>query len=489
MARTLGIDIRKTTIRIALVRTSYRRTALEALAEVDRASFDSLGDALSHVAGAYTQHQESLVLALSGEQTYIHRLELPQAALKQVGEVLPFELEARIPADFDDLVFDWRLLPREKNAENVEVLAAAADATAVQGLIELGENTLGHEPERIAVGPLSLGNLSAACPVLRTSGHIALIDLGDVRSELVVLHQGLAVSARTLSVGVAGLPDNSQQLVSKLKQSILSWSAASDQPIEAVYLCGGGATAEGIDEFLSAQMDVGVHRLPPLQFDDISDENREQLPRFAKAVAIALSVRAGQKDLDLRRGHLTYQRGYGFLREKIPLAVGLAIVLVASFLFSSWAESRALEAENAALSDAMAGLSKQILQEETDDVDRVLDLLDTGTSIEKDPQPGQDGLDLIIALAKNIPEGITHDVDELDLTRDLVKLRAMVDSTEDAQKIADNLKKHPCFKEVKIQKITAVPNKELQKYSMEFQVRCEEKAKGTSNAEDDGEEG
>ena len=80
-----------------------------------------------------------------------------------------------------------------------------------------------------------------------------------------------------------------------------------------------------------------------------------------------------------------------------------------------------------------------------------------------------------------------HEVQELDLTRDHVKLRAIVASTEDAQKIADNLKKEPCFKDVKIQKITAVPKKDSQKYSMEFQVRCDEKKKPKSDSTEEEE--
>jgi predicted RNA binding protein with dsRBD fold (UPF0201 family) len=76
-----------------------------------------------------------------------------------------------------------------------------------------------------------------------------------------------------------------------------------------------------------------------------------------------------------------------------------------------------------------------------------------------------------------------HDIEELDFARDNVKLRAVVKSTEDAQKVADQLKTDPCFKDVKIQQITAVPNKELQKYSMEFSIRCEEEKPAKKPAE------
>ena len=39
---------------------------------------------------------------------------------------------------------------------------------------------------------------------------------------------------------------------------------------------------------------------------------------------------------------LVYERGYGFLREKVPLLSGLFAVVLFSFLFATWAELRSL---------------------------------------------------------------------------------------------------------------------------------------------------
>lgn len=488
MPRTLGIDIRKNQLRVALVRTSYRRVAVEALAEVELADYESLEQALRVVAAPFLQHHEGLVMALPGDQAYIHRVSLPPAALKEVESVLPFELEAQIPVDFDELVFDSRVLPRDKNSDSVEVLAAAAQRTQVQALILLARESLGHEPERIAVGPLPLGNLESVCPELRSDRYVALVDLGDEHSEVIIVTQGVTVFARTLSVGVAGLPGNAADLVAVLKQTIVSWSVACEHPVEVVYLCGGGALAGGIAQYLTAQVGVPVEALPALSFDEVQPEYVAELPRFAKALGIALSMRAGHKDLNLRQGDLAYQRGYGFLREKLPLAVAFAAILVVSFVFSAWAESHALTKENEALRSAMTTLSKQILEEETDDAERVLELLDSRGKTEKDPQPELDAFDLVVALAEHIPENVQHDVDELELQRDAVKLRGIVQATEDAQKIADAFSAQPCFQNVNILKITAVPNKPLQKYSMEFDMRCKDKSppKKATDAEEEG---
>ncbi|HEX2730810.1 MAG TPA: pilus assembly protein PilM [Polyangiaceae bacterium] len=491
MSRIVGIDIRQSTIQAAVLRTSYRRTFLERLQEVDRTQHASLIDALAELAARVNLHGESIAVAISGDAAYIHRLQLPPAALKQVEEVVPFELEAQIPVDFEQLVFDSRVLPRGKDDEKVDVIAAAAQTVLVRKRIEETAEGLKHEPERVGVGPLPIANLASVCPELDGPEYRAVLDLGEDTSEFVIIHQRVAVYARTLSIGVSGLPDSAPDMVRALRQTLVSWSTVSQQPVEVVYLCGGGAEAVGIAEYLAAYLKLTVQRLPELKELSLpegwSEIEKRDVARFGKAIALGLSLRTGSKDLNLRQGELRYERGYGFLKERIPLLAGLAAMTLLSFLFSAWAQSRTLEREYTDLSKAMSLLSEQILHEETEDVDRVVELLDQGTKQEKDPQPELDGFELAMTLAEKIPKDFEHDVAELDLQRGHVNLRGVVKSTDQAQKIVEALKEKPCFKDVKISQIAQEMKTDRQKYSMEFEMRCEEPPK--KNASPEGEEG
>ncbi len=474
MSRIVGIDIRHNHVQAALLRTGYRKLHIEALSEVERGRFESLGAAVAEAVREFALHGESIAVGIGGDGSFIHRLELPPAALKQVQEVVPFELEAQIPVEFDTLVYDSRVLPREGPESNIDVIAAAAPIDRVRDYIADVSSALPHEPERIGVGPLPLGNLAPVIADLRDEQFVAIVDLGEESSELAIVHQGVAVFARTLSVGVAGLPDSAPDMVRELKQTVVGWNAESDKPIDVIYLCGGGALAVGIVEYLEAHLGHAVQQLPGLRFESVPPDLALMVPRFAKAIALALSLRAGAKDLNLRQGELTYQRGYGFLKDRIPLLAGLGVIVLASFLFSAWAESRVLTSENDALAEAMAMLSKEILQEETDDVEEVLDMLDTGMKLEKDPQPEVDGFELAIALAEQIPKEYEHDIAELDLQRGHVKLTGLVNDTEHAQEIAEALKKRRCFNDVKILKISQQVKSERQKYAMEFMIKCPE---------------
>ena len=481
MSKFVGIDIRPNVIRVAVVRSSYRRLHVEELREVDTSAFEEVEHAVRHAASEFTRHGEQIAFSIGGESAYIHRLALPPAALKQVEEVVPFELEARIPVEFDELVYDSRVLPRARHDAAVEVLAAAAPIALVRERIELGAAAFGHQPEQISVAPLALGNLASVLGALRGDECVAIVELGDETCEVAIVHQGAAVFARTLSVGVGGFPESAPELVRALRQTFVAWAAVGQGQIARTMVCGGGAETPGIFEYLGEHVGVAVEPLPELELE-ASPSQRDVLPRFARALGVSLALRAGTKDLNLRRGPLLYQRGYGFLKEKVPLLVGLSGAMLLSFVFSAWAESRALSHENASLGAAMAGLSEQILDEESHDPERVLELLDNGLRVEKDPQPEIDGFELALRLAKHIPLDFEHQVDELDLARNHVKLRGIVKSTDAAQKIAENLKTEACFKDVKISKIAQHRKTTRQSYSMEFDIRCEEPPKKRSAA-------
>lgn len=475
MSKFVGIDIRPNLVRVAVLRSSYRKLELEALREIETQGFDELEHAVRHAAGEFTRHGEAVAVTLAGQGAFIHRLALPPAALKQVEEVVPFELEARVPVDFDTLVFDSRVLPRQKHDSQVEVLAAAAPTEQVKERIELVKEALGHEPEQVSLAPLSLVNLTAVTRALRGDECVAVVELADTTCEVVLIHQGVAVFGRTLSIGVSGLPASAPELARTLRQTWVAWSASASPQVSRVYLCGGGADTEGIAEYLGEHAGVPTELLPEPEFATaLTDDQRAVWRRYARSIAVALSLRSGAKDLNLRKGVLAYQRGYGFLKERIPLLSGLGGALLLSFLFSAWAENRSLAQERESLAAALGQLSKQVLQEESSDAAYVQELLDKGLRREKDPQPEIDAFQLALLLSKHIPLELEHEIDELDLARNHVKLRGIAKSTEAAQKIAENLKTETCFKDVAISKISQYRNTTRQTYSMEFEIRCEE---------------
>src|SRR5450432_210923 len=331
MAKYLGIDVGSSFVRAVLLRSSYRRLAIDAVMEIDRSAAPTLAEAIRMAAGPFAAPGESVAVDLEGERTFLRRIEIPAAAQKQLMEVLPFELEAELPFELSEAVYDHAVLRRSGEEETVPVFAVVARTDDVLERIALIKEAINEEPERIAPGGLSLASLAGLVPELAVAGPVAVFDLEEGRSELVILERGEAVFARTLSRGTAGLPESAPALAREFRQSISAWRLTGGPAPATAYLVGSGAAAPGAAEFLQGELGLPVEPLPPARFDEGAPELFASIPRFAKAVSLAASLTTRGKGFNLRRGALSYERGYGFLRDKIPLLSGLAAVVTFSF--------------------------------------------------------------------------------------------------------------------------------------------------------------
>jgi general secretion pathway protein L len=489
MAGFVGIDIGKTHVRAASVSVGYKRVALGRTEEVALDAVESLERAIQLVCAPLLAAADSVAVAIDGDQCFIQRITVPATAQKRLDEVLPFEIEAQVPIDIDELVYDRRQLRRDKSTDPVVVMAAAARIDTVRARIELVNGALSRQPDRVGCGPLVLANLAAVVSVLRGPGPFALVDLGAERTEVTVLSNGEAVFVRTLSQGVKGLPESAGQLASELRQTFLS-AAVTVGELQAAYLVGGGSAAPGAAEYLAYEAGVPISPLPALELEGVTEERAQSLPRFAKAIALALGASGRARDVDLRKGPLEFQRGFGFLKEKLPVLSGLSAAIAISFVFSNWAEMRALEREHEVLQAQLAAVSKEVLGSQADDAESAGEMLTRARAPEEaDPLPTVDAFDVIVELSKVIPMSMTHDIEEFDMQRGKVKIQGVVPSTSDAQSIASEMGKHPCVKDAKIAKITQQLGSDRQKYSLEFDVRCEDKKKSDKLGDKSAEEG
>lgn len=472
MAGFVGIDIGKTHVRAVSLNVGYKRLSLGRLEEVALDSVESVEHALQLVAAPLLSTADALAVAIDGDQCFINRLSVPATAAKRLEEVLPFEIEAQVPVDIDELVFDHRALRRRDAAAPVAVMTAAARSETVQKRIALIQSAIGRQPDRVGAGPLALANLASVVSDLRGPGPLALIDLGAERTEVTVLQGGETVFVRTLSQGVSGLPASAAALGSELRQTFLAAAVAVGGDVQAAYLLGGGALADGAAAYLAYESGVAIAALPAIEIEGVG-ERAASLPRFAKALALALGAAGRSRDIDLRKGPLAFQRGFGFLKEKLPVLSGLAAAIAISFVFSNWAEMRALEGEHELLSAELSSVSKEVLGESVSDADAASEALSrTLASEEADPMPTVDAFDVIVELSKVIPMSMVHDVEEFDMQRGHVKISGVVGSTADAQTIASEMGKHPCVKDAKIAKITQQINSDRQKYVLDLDVRC-----------------
>lgn len=486
MPTWLGIDIGNRFVRVASVRTSYRRCTLESLVAVERTGErevaeivrDAVEQALGRPIGG-----EGVAVSLPGTRSACHVVELPRAVQKQLADVLPFELESQLPFEMDDAIFDHRVLAAkpvaegEEPSDQIRVLAVVARTDDVRSLVGDVKGWLGIEPERVSVGGFPLVSFAPTIAQKAEPGPIVIVDLGTKSSDFIVIEDGQPVFARTLSQGTDGLPQSASKLARELRVSIAAFRARGGKPPVGVWLSGGGAFVSGAESFLSAELEVPVSLVPTPEVEHtIQPESRlSEVPAFAKSIGLALSVATRDKMIDLRRGPLAYERGYGWLREKIPPLVAVGAVLGISLLFTSVAKLIQLSNERATLEEALGVVTQEVLGESTTSSARARTLTAKQAKASgEDPLPHADGFDVMVRLSEDIPQSMVHDIEELDLQKGHVIIHGIVGSIPDAQSIAKTLETEKCFSDVKITRTNQVVGGDRQKYVLEFDLKCPE---------------
>jgi general secretion pathway protein L len=496
MPTWLGIDIGTTSVKAALVRSAYRKLALARLASVEIASAGGTALAVRAAASAAAEGEaqgaDAVAVAVEGSRVAIHRLVLPATAQKQLAEVLAYELEAQVPFDLEGAVFDWRLLERGGDGGQLPIVAAVARVEDVRARIDLVREAVSQEPERVGVGAFALSALAPYVPSLAESDTVAIVDLGLKASEVLVLERGEPVFARTISTGTEGLPATAQRLARELRVSFAAHQAQGGAAPSAVYLCGGGAFEHGAEGFLSGSLEIPVQILPEpaLDLTGIAPDAVGKLPVYGKAIALALSLAGRGTGMNLRRGPLAFERGFAWVRERIPVLAGLAAVILVSFVFSAWARLHAVHKERATLESVLGVVTKEVLGTEATTAQEAQDLLSKEAALtDEDPMPHADAFDVMVRISEGVPSTMKHDIEELDVQKGHVTVRGVVDSVQDAQSIASTLSDDKCLADVKIKSTNQAVGSDRQKYVLEFDLKCPEDVKSAPKKKADAPSG
>jgi general secretion pathway protein L len=483
MPTWLGIDIGSASIKVAVVRSTYRKTALARLVAADVTANggppEAVRDAVRRSLEGEAQVADAAAVAIEGSRAAIHRLTLPATAQRQLADVLAYELEAQVPFDLATSVFDWRLLERAPGQEELPIVAAVARVDDVRARVDLIKEAIGQEPERVGVGAFALATLVPYVSALAEEEAVAVVDLGSKTSEVLVLERGEPVFARTISAGTAGLPGTASRLARDIGVSFAAHRAREGLAPKSVYLCGGGAFEKGAEGYLSSALELPVRLLPEPSIDVTAVAAvAHELPRYAKAIALALSLAGRGAGMNLRRGPLAFERSFAWVRDRIPMLAGLAATILVSFVFSTWTRLYAVHKEHEALAAALGAVTKEVLGTEATTAQDAQDLLSKEVALnDEDPMPHADAFDVMAQVSEAVPPSMKHDIDELDVQKGHVLVRGVVGSIPEAQSIASTLSDSKCMNDVMIKSTTQAIGSDRQKYVLELDLKCPEDVK------------
>jgi len=522
MSHTIcGIDLGAFSIKLVLLEVGFRQTHLRGLLETavpsgDAPLFERQADAIKE-AFSKVSAEATPYLALPGDMLSIRLLDLPFSDPRKIDQVVGYELEGQIVHPLDEVVFDHTVVKVGDQGSTVLACAAKRDEIA-QYLATLEAH--GTEPRSLYAAPIVYRSLSSATPGRAlAAGDEAevpcqvILDLGHLRTNLCIVREGQAITARTIKRGGFHLTNAIAQafnstyeraemakrmdgriasperpaktplevkldqvlrealvpLVRELRQTLASFRAASKETIDAVQITGGTGRLKGLPQFLEAELGLPVRFLAVRssaemrsvgQVDDDGGPvvEADESSSYALGTAIALAASRGGKEIDLRRGPFLYRASFSVLRQKaVHLTVLIVGMLIAIGLDVSAAFSN-LGNERKDLDQQLKVATQELLGQPNDDAKAVTLLVSKGFKEELAPLPKATAFDLLDQISRKVPsdDKIKLDIMELDIRPKKTFIKGTVDSAAAVDEIGAKLKEIDCYEDVSKGAITEV---------------------------------
>jgi general secretion pathway protein L len=198
MARVVGIDLGSHSVKVSVLEGSFgrfehkgwfvRAVAQDAEQAPDLARKLEALAALKDEIGATA---DVVTTTFPAEAASMRVVELPFADARQVEKTVPFEVEAIVPFELDDMILSSRILSLAPGSS--KVLVGLAEREAIKALVD-GLAGLGLDPRNVMLDAELLERLAS-------DGVQAIIDIGHTRTLVTLTKDGKIVATRAILGG------------------------------------------------------------------------------------------------------------------------------------------------------------------------------------------------------------------------------------------------------------------------------------------------
>ncbi len=256
------------------------------------------------------------------------RIKLRINADESEDELILMEANRRSPFDVDDIQLDYKILSKNTNTEEMEVLLVAAKQKRMQPFLDVIREA-GLDPINVDVDTFAVANsyFYTADPQDKTK-VICLINIGEFMTNLTFIKNGVYHSTRDIAtggrffaqtirreLGVKELDSVNilkgryqgnieEEIVQKCIENCAEElsigidlafsyfkSSENNAAIDKIIICGGGASIEGLPEFLADRHNMEVEIGDPLS--QINADSKKFPTAIPQDVSTSLMVATG----------------------------------------------------------------------------------------------------------------------------------------------------------------------------------------------------
>jgi type IV pilus assembly protein PilM len=306
--KTVGLDIGSGLIKLVVIDHGRGEPELthaaitpvlsDAIVEGEVMDHGVVADAIRGLFASAGVKQKRVVVAVGGRDVIIKKIQVDRMKESDAAEVVRWEAQQHVPFDIEGVELDFQILDPDSSGLQMDVLLVAAKRELVETKVTLLADA-GLQTEIVDVDAFALHNAFELNYPEAMEGVVSMINIGHEVTNVNILHGGIPLLTRDLSVGTRKFREDLQRergfssedaenLIMGIEQgadlesyvqargeeiavgveraAAFLQSASRDAPaIERVYASGGGARIPGLAEVLNQRLGMPVEIANPLQ--------------------------------------------------------------------------------------------------------------------------------------------------------------------------------------------------------------------------------
>ncbi len=257
-----------------------------------------VADSIRDIVSSMGVKQKRVIVAVGGRDVIIKKIQVDRMKESDAQEVVRWEAQQHVPFDIEAVELDFQILDPFGEGLQMDVLLVAAKRDLVEDKMQLLEQA-GLDAEIVDVDAFALHNALELNYPEAMQGVTALLNIGNELTNINVLHAGVPVLTRDLTVGTRKLREDLQRdrgmsvdeaetaLMGKgpeadfqefvemradeiavgveRAQAFLQSATRDAGNIHQIYCSGGGARIRGLADTLNNRLRIPVEIANPMQ--------------------------------------------------------------------------------------------------------------------------------------------------------------------------------------------------------------------------------
>jgi len=490
--QVVGLEIGLTEIKLVQIIKKINSIEIAQFLRYQISSDEDFSSIIKQIISKYRTRGDLFVVGISSRKAIFRNLSLPFKNINKINKVMKYEVEPYLPYPLEEVIFTSQVND-DKEGENSDLFIGAVQKETINFYRQC-LNAAGIDPQYIMLDCIALYNLYLHSTSADSKEIIALIDINEERTLLVVVQGEYLLFSRSIlnplkldfhhddPAAVQGrdfaesqdktkgsddsfLDDDWDRLLGSLKKPIdlllgkidFTLYAFSSQQVNAsifkIYLTGQITEHEKISEYFTKKLEIETSLFDPMQaLGKVDGENvsfKQQASVWSVPLGLAMEVKKNKKNrFNLRQEEFVYQKKYSQFKGMAFALLGLFGVAISLLGVNIYYQTTIKQKKLDRINTRIQQVYSKVFPGADDNHDELLQTR-KALKVEKEKyraykvfsQKALTHLQILKDLSSQIPKEIEVEFVNVSIDRNQIKIKGIADSFESVDRLKNSLQK------------------------------------------------